>query len=127
MVNTVHEGYLTEFSKPVLQYRLGYSKVCLGCVQKCTHFYLVKQDFLSLVPVNYFANVFTNVTNKLFPNNSFTKDTISHCGDLIEGKLLTAVVELKGPNCGMQQKRLISMPSSRSQNMLMKILMTWTN
>ena len=23
--------------KPVLQYRLGYSKVCEGCVQKCKH------------------------------------------------------------------------------------------
>jgi hypothetical protein len=40
LVNAVHEGYLTlpEFSKPVLQYRLGYSKVCEGCVQKCTRF-----------------------------------------------------------------------------------------
>ena len=28
---------LPEFSKPVLQYRLGFSKVCEGCVQKCTH------------------------------------------------------------------------------------------
>ena len=48
MVNAVHEGYLTwpELSKPVLQYRLGYSKVCEGCVQKCTLCYscLVNQD-----------------------------------------------------------------------------------
>ena len=25
--------------KPVLQYRLEYSRVCIGCVQKCTHLY----------------------------------------------------------------------------------------
>jgi hypothetical protein len=28
------------------------------------------------------------------------KDVISHCGDSIEGKLVTAVDELKEPDCG---------------------------
>ena len=50
-------------------------------------------------PVNYFVKVFTNVMKKLFPSKSLAKDTIS--GDSIEGKLVTAVNELKGgPDCG---------------------------
>jgi hypothetical protein len=28
------------------------------------------------------------------------KDAISHCGDSIKGKIVTAVDELKEPNCG---------------------------
>ena len=37
---------------------------------------------------------------KLFPGKSFAKDAISHRGDSIEGKLVTAVDELKVPDCG---------------------------
>jgi hypothetical protein len=37
---------------------------------------------------------------KLLPCKSFAKDTISHCGDSIEGKLMTAVDELIGVACG---------------------------
>ena len=39
MVDTVHEGYLNwpELSKPVMQYSMGYSKVCECCVEKCVH------------------------------------------------------------------------------------------
>jgi S-ribosylhomocysteine lyase LuxS involved in autoinducer biosynthesis len=49
---------------------------------------------------NYFAKVFTHVNNKLFPSKSLAKDAISHCGDSIEGKVVTAVDELKEPECG---------------------------
>jgi hypothetical protein len=31
---------------------------------------------------------------------SLAKDAISHCGDSIEGKVVTAVEELKEPDCG---------------------------
>jgi len=69
-------------------------------VHICTSI-LVNQDFLSVEPVNYFVKVFTNVMKKLFPSKSLDKETISHCGDSIEGKLVTAVDELKGgPDCG---------------------------
>ena len=37
---------------------------------------------------------------KLFAGKSFAKDAISHRGDSIEGKLVTAVDELKVPDCG---------------------------
>ena len=37
---------------------------------------------------------------KLFPGNPLAKNAISHCGDTIEGKLVTAVDELKVPDCG---------------------------
>ena len=79
MVDTVHEGYLTwpEFSKPVLQYRLVYSKVCEGCVQKCTH-----------------------LSSRNPPSKAVARYAISHCGDSIEGKPVTAVDELKCPDCG---------------------------
>ena len=49
---------------------------------------------------NYFAKVFTHVNKKLFPSKSLAKDAISHCGDSIEGKVVTAVDELKEPDCG---------------------------
>ena len=53
-----------------------------------------------------------------------------HCltiRDSIEGKLVTAVDELKGPDCGNVTEETERMPSLRSETMLMKILMTWTN
>jgi hypothetical protein len=49
---------------------------------------------------NYFAKVFTHVNKKLFPRKLLAKDAISHCGDSIEDKVMTAVDELKEPNCG---------------------------
>jgi hypothetical protein len=61
---------------------------------------LVNQDFFSVEPVNYFAKVFTNVMKKFFPSKSFAKDTFSHSEDSIEAKLVTAVEELKGSDCG---------------------------
>ena len=48
-------------------------------------------------------------------------------GDYIEGKLVTDVDELKGPDCGNATEETERMLSLRSQTMLMKILMTWTN
>jgi hypothetical protein len=48
----------------------------------------VNQYFLSLESVNYFAKVFTK---------SIARDAISQCGN---SKLVTAVDELKGPECG---------------------------
>ena len=47
-----------------------------------------------------FAKVFNNVMKKLFPGKSLAKDAISHCGFSIEVKLVTAVDEFKGPDCG---------------------------
>ena len=66
---------------------------------------MVNQDFLSVEPVNYFVKVFTNVMKKLFPSKSLDKETISHCGDSIEGKLVTAVDELKGHGAVRFRKR----------------------
>jgi hypothetical protein len=63
---------------------------------------LVNQDFLSVEPVNYFVKVFTNVMKKLFPSKLLAKETISHCGDSIEGKLVTDV----GLTVVMQQKKV---------------------
>ena len=79
-------------------------KVVYRSVHICTS-RLVNQDFLSVKPVsvNYFAKVFIIVIKKSFPSKAFARDAISHCGDSIEGKLVTAVDELKGQ---MQQKRL---------------------
>ena len=37
---------------------------------------------------------------KLFPGKSLAKYAISHCGDSSEVKLVTAVDELKVPDCG---------------------------
>ena len=51
----------------------------------------------------------------------------THCGDPIEGKLVTAVDELKGPDCGNATEETERMPILGSQTMLIKILMTWTN
>ena len=51
---------------------------------------LVNQNF-SVEPLNYLAKVFTNVMKELFPSKSFAEETISHCGDSIEGKLVTVV------------------------------------
>ena len=43
---------------------------------------------------------FGDVMEKLFPGKSLAKDAISHCGDSSEVKLVTAVDELKVPDCG---------------------------
>jgi hypothetical protein len=59
--------------------------------------------------------------------SGIARDAISHCGDSIEGKLLTAVDELKGPEFGNATDETERMPSLRSQTMLMKMLLTWTN
>jgi hypothetical protein len=82
--------------KPFLQYRLRYSRVCVGFVQKCTHFTIIldNQGFLSVEPVNYFVKVFTN-------EETLSSKLLAHCGDSIEGKHVTAVDELKGGlECG---------------------------
>ena len=57
---------------------------------------LVNQDFFSVESVKYFANVM----KKLFPSKAFANNTISHFGDSIEGKRVTAVNELNGSDCG---------------------------
>jgi hypothetical protein len=75
---------------------------------------LVNKDFLSVEPVNYFVKVFTNVMKKLFPSKSLSMDTIS--GESIDGKLVTAVNELKGGlTVVMQQRRVRRMPMLRNQ------------
>ena len=68
----------------------------------CTEVYtFVLVAWLTRIFFNYFAKVFTHVNKKLFPSKSLAKDVISHCGDSIEGKVVTAVDELKKPNCGI--------------------------
>jgi hypothetical protein len=52
------------------------------------------------VSVNYFSKVFIIVIMKPFPSKAVARYAISHCGDSIEGKLVTADDELKGPDCG---------------------------
>jgi hypothetical protein len=52
------------------------------------------------VSVNYFTKVFIIVIKKPFPSKADARYAISHCGDSIEGKLVIAVDELKGPDCG---------------------------
>ena len=52
------------------------------------------------VSVNYFTKVFIIVIKKPFPSKAVARYAISHCGDSIEGKLVIAVDELKGPDCG---------------------------
>ena len=42
---------------------------------------------------------------KLFPGKSLAKDVISHRGDSIEVKLVTAVDELKVPDCGNETEQ----------------------
>ena len=61
---------------------------------------LVNQNFLYVKPANYFVEFFAIVIKKLFTSKSFTRDAISHDRDSIEGKLVTAVDELKWPDCG---------------------------
>ena len=48
----------------------------------------------------YFTKVFIIVIKKPFPSKAVARYAISHCGDSIEGKHVTAVDELKGPDCG---------------------------
>jgi hypothetical protein len=55
-------------------------------------------------PANYFVEFFAIVIKKLFTSKSFTRDAISHNLDSIEGKLVTAVHELKWPDCGNTTK-----------------------
>jgi hypothetical protein len=50
---------------------------------------LVHQDFLQLLRQGL------HLCNK-----SLANDAIAHCGDFIEGKVATAVDELKEPDCG---------------------------
>jgi hypothetical protein len=52
------------------------------------------------VSVNYFTNIFIIVIKKPFPSKAVARYAISHFWDSIEGKLVTAVDELKGPDCG---------------------------
>jgi hypothetical protein len=65
---------------------------------------LVDQNFLSVKPANYFVEFFATVINKLFTSKSFTRDAISHDRDSIEGKLMTAVDDLKWHDCGNTTK-----------------------
>jgi hypothetical protein len=106
LVDAVHEGYLTwpEFSKPVLQYRLVYSKV-VKVVYRSVHIFtssLVCKDLINVkhASVNYFTEVFIIVIKKPFPSKAVARYAISHCGDSIEGKPVTAVDLLICPDCG---------------------------
>jgi hypothetical protein len=63
-------------------------------VHSCTSS-LVHQDFLQLL-----CQGLHPVNKKLFSSKSLAKDAISHCGDSIEGKVVTALDELKEPDCG---------------------------
>ena len=56
---------------------------------------LVHTDFLQLLHQGLHL-----CNKKLFPSKSLAEDAISHCGDSIEGKVVTAVDELKEPDCG---------------------------
>jgi hypothetical protein len=56
---------------------------------------LVHRDFLQLLRQGLHP-----CNKKLFPSKSLAKDAISHCGDSIEGKVVTALDELKEPDCG---------------------------
>jgi hypothetical protein len=47
---------------------------------------------------------FAIVIKKLFTSKSFTRDANSHDRDSIEGKLVSAVDELKWPDCGKTTK-----------------------
>ena len=55
---------------------------------------------LEPVSVNYFTKVFIIVIKKPFPSKAVARYAISHCGDSIEGKPVTADDELKCPDCG---------------------------
>ena len=72
--------------------------------------------WLTRIFFNYFAKVFTHVNKKLFPSKSFAKDAISHCGDSIESKVVTAVDELKEPQ-----------PTRRMQKVQESQGVQWTN
>jgi hypothetical protein len=78
---------------------------CVKVVYRSVHIFtssLVCKYFLSVkhVSVNYFTKGFIIVIKKPFPSKAVARYAISHCGDSIEGKLVTAVDELKGPDCG---------------------------
>ena len=99
-------------------------KVVYRSVHICTSS-LVCKDFLSVEPVsvNYFTKVFIIVIKKPFPSKAVARYAISHCGDSIEGKLVTVVDELKGSDRGNAREDIERMTSLRSQTMLMKLLM----
>jgi hypothetical protein len=78
--------------KPVLQ-----QSVCRLCTEVYT---FVLKAWLTRIFFNYLAKVFTHVNRKLFLSKSLAKDAISHCGDSIEGKVVTAADELKELDCG---------------------------
>ena len=61
---------------------------------------MVNQNFLYVKPANYFVEFFAIVIKKLFTSKLFTRDVIFYDRDSIEGKLVTAVDELKGLDCG---------------------------
>jgi hypothetical protein len=77
--------------KPVLQ-----QSVCRLSTEVYT-FVLVA--WFTRIFFNYFAKFFTHINMKLFPSKSLANNAISHCGDSIEGKVVTAVDELKEPDC----------------------------
>jgi hypothetical protein len=52
------------------------------------------------VSVNYFTKVLIIAIKKPFPSKADARCAISHCGDSMEGKLVIAVDELNGPDCG---------------------------
>ena len=56
---------------------------------------MVNQNFLYVKPANYFVEFFAIVIKKLFTSKLFTRDAIFYDRDSIEGKLVTAVDELK--------------------------------
>ena len=69
---------------------------CVKVVYRSVHICkssLVCKDFLSGKPisVNYFNKVFNSVIKKPFPSKAVARYAISHCGDSIEGKLVTPV------------------------------------